>query len=237
MHTRRTTSTRRTQLGFTLIELLVVIAIIAVLAALLLPTLKGARETAKGIQCLNNLRQISLALAMYSDDHHGVLLPLGDNVNYRAHLIDPYLRASRQVFGRAHSPVWNCPSNSVELETPTVGPPIPYYPEGRMSYRPNTTMAFAVMNDGLKATQIVSPDRKVLYVEVARSLSDGFLMLNANMICQPPGQSRGFIGHKSGMNVLFADFHVAWASGTRFGSPVGPHFVGIGKQWDPYTTP
>ena len=61
------------QLGFTLIELLVVIAIIAILAALLLPALSGAKESARSIRCLNNLRQWSLAMQMYTGDHD--LLP------------------------------------------------------------------------------------------------------------------------------------------------------------------
>ena len=57
--------------GFTLIELLVVIAIIAILAALLLPTLGRAKNAAKGIANLNNLRQIGIANQMYLDDSNG----------------------------------------------------------------------------------------------------------------------------------------------------------------------
>ena len=60
---------------FTLIELLVVIAIIAILAAMLLPALSAARSSAKSSGCLANLKQMGVAMGMYSDEHEDWICP------------------------------------------------------------------------------------------------------------------------------------------------------------------
>ena len=87
--------------GFTLIELLVVIAIISVLAAMLLPSLRRAREHANLITCMSNERQMALATTSYTGDHDGYypgITLTGPDAIWWPSLIRPYLGSSDDVF-------------------------------------------------------------------------------------------------------------------------------------------
>lgn len=73
--------TRRDGGAFTMVELLVVIAIIGILASLLLPALGRARQQARSMQCVNNLRQIYLACSMYASEHNGHYPPAAPDLD------------------------------------------------------------------------------------------------------------------------------------------------------------
>jgi prepilin-type N-terminal cleavage/methylation domain-containing protein len=112
--------------GFTLIELLIVIAIIAILASLLLPALSSAKSKARGIGCVNNVKQLGLAFAMYVDDYglpdfRGTDYPEAGWIDYLA----PY-------YGSATNLVL-CPSTRDDMNKRTAFP----YVHGRadMPYR------------------------------------------------------------------------------------------------------
>lgn len=120
--------------GFTLIELLVVIAIIAILAAILFPVFAQAREKARGISCISNLKQIGLALMQYEQDYDGMYpVPNDNNIetvvppdtfgeSYSGHgsyipneitvgmQLDPYIKSGTE--GVRPTGIWRCPSDS-----------------------------------------------------------------------------------------------------------------------------
>ncbi len=108
----------RLKRGFTLIELLVVIAIIAILAAILFPVFAQAREKARQASCISNLKQLGLALMMYSQDYDDTY-PMLENGPERftvANALDPYIKTDKHNTNAQggnlwpEDSVWRCPT-------------------------------------------------------------------------------------------------------------------------------
>ena len=97
--------------AFTLIELLVVIAIIAILAAILFPVFAQARERARAVSCVSNLKQIGLGLMMYSQDYDETLpvaFPANPPINGGGQAVTPF-ESMIQPYTK-NDQMWKCPS-------------------------------------------------------------------------------------------------------------------------------
>lgn len=96
--------------NFTLIELLIVISIIAILAALLLPALNKAREKAREISCVNNLKQVMLSEQFYASDYNDQM-PLIVTGQWGILYWPEILSTNRYV---RNTKIYNCPSNQTK---------------------------------------------------------------------------------------------------------------------------
>ena len=189
--------------AFTLVELLVVIAIIAILASLLAPGLKAARDTAKRCQCLNNLKQIGAAMHQYANDNDG-FLPLAYDGSTSTVWYVPYpgtgglLRPYLPPKWGAGSVFW-CPSNKNG-----------YW--GQVNYLANVSI-LGLSSGPRQISSLREPARSILALDASTTMGGSY-----------PGYWTDKTGATSNVfptphtnatmqNILYADGHVDFVGG------------------------
>jgi len=178
--------------GFTLIELLVVIAIIAILAAMLLPALSKAKETARRIFCLNNLSQLTVAAQLYVGDNKNTYPPRDNTSRWPDRFFDNYGRNAKVLVCPTDAAmaltnpatVGNSPSNNVADASPRS-----FFMNGWNDYFAdlynNTSWAslqgqISTNGVGLKESAIEHPSDTVVLGEKAHTAGDFYMDLLEN---------------------------------------------------------
>jgi len=203
------------QRAFTLIELLVVIAIIAILAAMLLPALSKAKQSAWTTRCISNMHQIGMGMKMFADDNGDSYPESGGNIHWGA--IDSgtgkpsWLEQILPEVGNTN--VFNCPAN-VQL---------PEQYQGPFNYFNGCNAAFiATGNDAsVRGPSILFPSAFVLGGDTAGT-AGGPIVFDP-LDADKDDYTQNCVGgaaadsvtefwqiHSKGQNVMFADGHSKW---------------------------
>jgi prepilin-type N-terminal cleavage/methylation domain-containing protein/prepilin-type processing-associated H-X9-DG protein len=195
--------------GFTLIELLVVIAIIAILAAILFPAFAQAREAARRASCGSNLRQIGMAVQMYTMDHNERMPGAGADGREWPLYLGPYLH-NTQIF--------SCASDS--SANPTIGG------DGvtHLSYGYNCLVVDSthygfegIGASPLSLSQVDLPSETIAFFDYDATNAPNEARLTAVNQLDTGGGATTRVArrHLDGFNALFTDGHVKYR---KFGS-------------------
>jgi hypothetical protein len=199
----------------TLVELLVVIAIIAILAALLLPSIGGVKKLAKGIGCLSNLKQQGVCIGSYAGDSNGYLLMqdhyvyLNNNAGWKYYL-GPYIRNDYYKNDSwMHLGLFKCPMQTTDFISP--GGAWFYSGGYGWDYTVGRQLSNTTLGVRRRIDRLTRLSQTVLTGDSTNEMSSSNIT-NTNTICSPGSFSWNFNypKHRDGFNQLWADFHADW---------------------------
>ncbi len=208
---------------FTLIELLVVIAIIAILAAMLLPALNKARESARQSTCVNNLKQLGSCVNLYLDDYRG-FYPCwgkapGGLPNWSAQVVTLYLfgnnkESARTSYNADKNAIARCPvremTNAEFVTAKFTGTSTDndFWGMYGLNYRYFGDSASGGSTKAVKVPAIRRASSKIYAIDATANTS--------GEIANRTGTSLPLGRHSGKANVLWADYHVSGHAAAQF---------------------